>query len=165
MGLLELRLLGEFSVVHDGRPIDALRSLRTQELLTYLVLHGDAPQARHRIAFLLWPESSEAQARTNLRRELHTLRQELPEADQLLRIEPTTMQWRPDTPSTVDLAEFLAAAGDARHAAGDGDGVRTSAERAVRAYGGDLLPASHAEWVLDARAELKQRCVDLLDRL
>jgi DNA-binding SARP family transcriptional activator/tetratricopeptide (TPR) repeat protein len=165
MGLLELRLMGEFSVVLDGRPIDGLRSLRTQELLTYLVLHRDAPQARQRIAFLLWPESTEAQSRTNLRRELHTLRQELPGADELLRIEPTTIQWRPGTPPTVDLADFVDAADDARRADGDGETMRTSAERAVRAYGGDLLPASHTDWVLDARAELKQRCIELLDRL
>jgi hypothetical protein len=30
------------------------------------VLHGDAAQSREYLAFLLWPESSESQARTNL---------------------------------------------------------------------------------------------------
>src|SRR5260370_1310896 len=40
---------------------------RLQSLLAYLVLHRTAPQARSHLAFLLWPDSSEAQAHSNLR--------------------------------------------------------------------------------------------------
>jgi DNA-binding SARP family transcriptional activator len=41
-------------------------STRAVALLTYLVLHRNSPQLRHRLSGLFWPESSEAQARTNL---------------------------------------------------------------------------------------------------
>jgi hypothetical protein len=33
-----------------------------------LLLHRDAPQPRQRLAFLLWPGSTERQAHTNLRK-------------------------------------------------------------------------------------------------
>ena len=48
-----------------------LGSARAESLLAYLLLHREAPQPRQRLAFLLWPDSSEPQARTNLRHLLH----------------------------------------------------------------------------------------------
>ena len=46
---------------------------RTAALLAYLALEG--PCARWKLAGLLWPESSEATARSNLRQLLHRLRE------------------------------------------------------------------------------------------
>ncbi len=40
---------------------------RAESLLAFLLLHRDAPQPRQRLAFLVWPDSGEEQARTNLR--------------------------------------------------------------------------------------------------
>ena len=39
-------------------------------------------------AFLLWPDSTEAQARTNLRHVLHNLRRTLPDANRYLEVTP-----------------------------------------------------------------------------
>jgi DNA-binding SARP family transcriptional activator len=47
-------------------------------LLAYLLLNRDQPISRTRLAFLLWPDASESEAITNLRRALHTLRRALP---------------------------------------------------------------------------------------
>jgi hypothetical protein len=47
--------------------VPPLGSARAESLLAYLLLHRDAAQPRQRLAFLLWPDSSEPQARTNLR--------------------------------------------------------------------------------------------------
>ena len=66
----------------------------------------DAPQSRRHLAFIFWPDSNEGQARTNLRRELHNLRQALPNPDQFLNVEMKTLQWRADAPYTLDVAEF-----------------------------------------------------------
>lgn len=60
---------------------------RLQSLLAYLVLYRHSPQPRQRLAFYFWADSGEAQARTNLRRELHHLRQALPDADRFLQLE------------------------------------------------------------------------------
>ena len=62
----------------DGKPA-MIRSLRQQSLVAYLVAHRNAPQTRRRVADALWPESTDAQALTNLRRELHHVRKLLPE--------------------------------------------------------------------------------------
>jgi DNA-binding SARP family transcriptional activator len=43
----------------------------------------------------LWPDSTEAQARTNLRHVLHNLRRALVEPDRYLDVTPRTLQWRP----------------------------------------------------------------------
>ena len=79
--MLEISLLGEQRVAMDGSIVVALRSPRAMALLAYLVLHRGAPQRREYLAGQFWPDSSDAQARTNLRRELHTLRAGLPNAD------------------------------------------------------------------------------------
>ena len=69
---LRIRLLGELDLRHGETPVAPLGSARAESLLSYLLLHRDAPQPRQRLAFLLWPDSSEPQARTNLRHLLHT---------------------------------------------------------------------------------------------
>jgi hypothetical protein len=57
-------------------PVD---SARAESLLAYLVVHWDAPVARQHVAGVLWPDSTESQARTNLRHVLHRLRRALVE--------------------------------------------------------------------------------------
>ena len=74
--MLHVSLLGEQSVTDDGTGVRA-RSSRTVALIAFLVIHAGSPQARQRIAGLFWPDSADGQALTNLRRELHQLRQVL----------------------------------------------------------------------------------------
>ena len=74
--MLHVTLLGE-QIISDDSPASATRSSRTVALVAYLAAHAGRPQPRQRIAGLFWPESAEAQALTNLRRELHHLRQAL----------------------------------------------------------------------------------------
>jgi DNA-binding SARP family transcriptional activator len=61
------------------------------------------------MAFLLWPDSTEAQARTNLRHLLHNLRRASPELSRHIDVTPQTLRWRPLSPSSVDVARFTAA--------------------------------------------------------
>jgi DNA-binding SARP family transcriptional activator len=62
---LRIRRFGDLRVKRDGVPIDGLARPRCQALLAYLLLHREAAQSRRHLAFLLWPDSSEAQALTN----------------------------------------------------------------------------------------------------
>lgn len=165
--MLEIRLLGEQSVMVDGVALDVQRSTRTLGLLGYLVAHAGIPQLRQHVAGMFWPESSEAQARTNLRRELHQLRAALPHADRCVAVDNTTVSWCDDAPCVVDLVEFQRAAAAAEAAAADGDegGFAVAAARAVRAFGGELLPGLYDEWVVGERDRLRRSCVGLLDRL
>jgi len=72
--MLRIQLLGDFTLTFAGVPVTAVNTARLKSLLVYLVLHRDAPQPRHHLAFLFWPDTSEAQALTNLRNLLHKLR-------------------------------------------------------------------------------------------
>ena len=151
--LLRIRLLGELSLGLDDAPAPPLESARVESLLAYLVLHRDAAQSRRRLAFLLWPDSTEQQARTNLRHVLHNLRRALPRADDYLEVTARTLRWRPDAPMWLDVAAFEDALD------------RGALSEAADLYTGELLQGSYDDWLLGERARLHQRFVDALDRL
>ena len=165
--MLDVVLLGEFRVCSEGSLLAGLRSPRTQALLGYLALHPGTPQPRQHVANLFWPDSTEAQARTNLRRELHTLRAGLPDPDAVLAVDQTGIWWRDDGACRIDVTAFAAAAdqADAALERGDATDFAEAARTAVALYGGDFLPALYDDWVLAERERLCRRCVSLLDGL
>jgi DNA-binding SARP family transcriptional activator len=141
MPTLHIHLLGEFRLTWGDAPISTINAPRLHALLAYLLLHRDAPQPRHHLAFLLWPDTTEAQARTNLRQLLHGLKQTLPEADRFVHTDAKTLQWRPDAPFRLDAAEFEQACAQAEAAAQQADlhALRVALEQAIAVYPGDLL--------------------------
>src|SRR5262249_15222960 len=74
VAVLRVSLLGEQTITGARTGVRA-RSSRAVALVAFLAVHAGSPQARQRIAGLFWPDSTEAQTLTNLRRELHQLRQ------------------------------------------------------------------------------------------
>ena len=102
---LEVRLLGVVEVVLDGRRLRAFDSLRLQRFLALIALRG-GPQHRSRLAFELWPDSNERQARTNLRKLLHELRHALPGAAEFIEIDNEIVRWIPAGASAVDVLRF-----------------------------------------------------------
>jgi DNA-binding SARP family transcriptional activator/predicted ATPase len=161
---LHLQLLGDFRLDYDGGPFTGVNSPRLQSLLAYLVLHAQAPQSRQHLAFLLWPESTEAQARTNLRQLLYNLRRTLPEPDIFLQIETQTLQWHPQAPFTLDVAQFEAALTRAEQAASQSARHRFL-EEAVNLYTGNLLPSCYDDWILPERERLRQQFISALEQL
>jgi DNA-binding SARP family transcriptional activator len=158
---LRIRLLGELDLRHGQARVPPLGSARAESLLAYLLLHREAPQPRQRLAFLLWPDSSEPQARTNLRHLLHNLRRALPDPDRFLEVTPRTLRWRDDAPFWLDVAAFEEGVARAEQA---GQELPALAE-AVGLYGGDLLPSSYDEWLLEERERLRRRYLEALERL
>jgi DNA-binding SARP family transcriptional activator len=92
--MLSVALLGDCRIRYNGMPVRGIDTPRLQSLLAYLMLHSDAPQSRAHVAFLFWPDSTEAQARTNLRHVLYHLRRALPDADTFLHADAQILQWR-----------------------------------------------------------------------
>lgn len=132
MSQIQIRLLGDFDLAYDSNVVEGVDKPRLQSLLAYLLIHRDAAQSRQHLAFLFWPDSSEAQAHTNLRNLLHLLRHALPNADQFLRSDAMTLQWISSAPYALDVDEFQHVAAEAHlaHAAGDAaSGERASALR------------------------------------
>ena len=161
--MLRVSLLGEQAITGAGARV---RSSRAVALVAFLAAHAGSPQPRQRIAGLFWPDSTDAQALTNLRRELHQLRQLLADEPSLV-VTSTDLCWRDTETCRVDLRVFdverraaLAAA-----AGGDDGGVLAHAARALAEYRGDLLPGVYDDWVLEARSEVERQCVSLCDLL
>ena len=164
---LSLRLLGEFRLLQDGAPVTGLDGARLQSLLAYLVLHSDVPQSRTRVAFLLWPDSTEAQAHTNLRKLIYLLRNVLLDANHYLMVERHTLLWRGSGFCAIDVQEYKAALARAEQAERrmDGHATRIALEEAISLYSGDLLPGCYDEWVLAEREYLSQMYLGALERL
>src|ERR1700689_955864 len=122
--MLRVCVLGEQTVVEDRTAGGRIRSSGAVALIGYLAAHAGSPQARQRIAGLFWPDSTDAQALTNLRRELHNLRQVVGDQPSLV-VTSRDLCWCDSELTQVDVRTFdierkaaLAAA-----AAGDSEGI------------------------------------------
>jgi DNA-binding SARP family transcriptional activator/tetratricopeptide (TPR) repeat protein len=164
--MLRVSLLGEQAITDGVTGFVRTRSPRLIALVALLVTHAGVPQSRQRIAGLFWPDSTDAQALTNLRRELHHLRHVLGDEPSLV-VTTKDLCWRDSGRSRVDVRIFDVErkAALAAVAAGDGDAVLTHATAALAQYRGALLPGVHDDWLLEAREELEDHCVHLCDLL
>ena len=178
---LQIQLLGDFLLVSGEAPVTSVDVPRLQSLLAYLVLHRAAPQPRAHLAYLMWPDSTDAQALTNLRNAVHRLRHTLPNADAFLHVTRQGLQWqaaRPDVSWTLDVvilsvAKDLCRCGRQR-ALTEADEAERSRDlkaaiqaltQAVEVYRGDLLPSCYDEWIIPVRDRLRQAFLQALDRL
>ena len=162
--MLHVSVLGEQTITDDRTGSVRTRSSRTVALVGFLVAHAGSPQMRQRIAGLFWPDSTDAQALTNLRRELHNLRQVLGDEPSLV-VTSRDLCWRDTETCRVDLRTFdierkaaLAAA-----SSDDDEGILAHAARAIAQYQGDFLPGAYDDWLLEIRSALERQCADLCD--
>lgn len=164
---IRIELLGKLRFSYGQQLLTSINTNRMRSLLAFLVLHGDAPQSREHLAFLLWPESSESQARTNLRQLLHYLRRALPVECSLLVSDNQTVRWRPDSSCAIDVVEFETAVAQAAEAEKEGNfnGVREALEEAARLYQDDLVPDLYDDWLQSKREQLRQQFAEALSRL
>ena len=158
--MVEIRLLGQFTVQAAGAPVE-LTARPAQSLLAHLLLNPVA-QRRERLAGLLWPDSSEANARRNLRQALWQIRRALgDQADALLLVDDVTIAFNTATDYWLDV-ECVA---QPLEEAGTADDLM----RAVTVYTGELLPGFYDEWVQLERerlqAQFERKLTLLLERL
>ena len=160
--VLRVRLLGGLDLRRGDRPLAPPEPPRARALLAMLALRGGSPQPRGPVAFRLWPDSSEPQARTNLRHVLHDLRRERPDLAALVAVTPRALAWRPDGPWSLDVAEFEAALDRAGRAGVDPGLALGALAEAVSLYAGDLLEGWDDEWLEEERRRLRDRHLDAL---
>ena len=139
--MLQVMLLGEQAISDDATGIVRTRSSRTIALLGFLVLHAGSPQTRQRIAGRFWPDSTDAQALTNLRRELHHLRQVLGTEASLI-VTSKDLCWHDTESCQVDVRTFGIECKAALAAAETDDdaGVLTHASAALEQYRANCFP-------------------------
>ncbi len=155
----DIRLLGAFDMRAEGSPLPVPESARARSLLGYLLVHRDSAVPRERLAAALWPESTESQARTNLRHLLHTLRRASPGLAGRLVTSPTTLGWWSAPGDRMDLTEFD------RLAAATGPDRPAALRAAAGIYRGELLPGFDDQWVRPERDAVHRRFLEVLHEL
>jgi DNA-binding SARP family transcriptional activator len=164
---LHIDLFGDFRIHSGDELLAVIPQARQQALLVYLLLHRSAPQPRAHVAFLLWPDSSEAQALSNLRKMLTHLRQTAAVLAQALYADNKVIQWRPAAATRLDVADFeiqLAQANAAEQAGCQRETVAFLAA-AVELYAGPLVPGCYDDWIIAERERCQQLCLNALERL
>lgn len=159
---LYIKFLGDFYLATDGLPLQGVNSERLQALFAFILLHRDTPQLRQQVAVHLWPDATDADAKANLRRRLHELKQAIPDIDRWLRIEPKTIQWVMAEDCECDVVAFERAI--AQSASSSTDQVQTL-KQAADLYQGDLLPSCYDDWIVPYREQLRQQAIAGLDAL
>ena len=166
---LHIHLLGDFLLLSEDASVLTINSPRLQSLLAYLALHRNAPQDRSHLAFLLWPDSTEARAHSSLRKLLHQLRQAVPDIDHFLHSDRQSLYWQPQevVSWTLDVQDFEQALAKAEQAEKRHDtiAVRQALEQAIGLYRGDLLPSCYDEWILPERDRFHQLFLSTAERL
>ncbi len=90
MHLLELKLFAGFQLLDLNGEVLSGISRKAKALLAWLALNPDQEYPREKLAGILWPDSSEVQARHSLRQALSVLRKVLPANSELLH---ATKDW------------------------------------------------------------------------
>jgi predicted ATPase/DNA-binding SARP family transcriptional activator len=160
MATLELRLLGDLSIVQEGVPLTALKSKKGLALMCYLAVTGRT-YTRSALAGLLWPDIPETNALLNLRKALHLLKQHLAP---FLLISRQTIAFNQAAPIWLDVTEFAA------RTVGQPDAAQLRAAAAL--YRGDFLSdfyladsAAFEEWAAAHRAEYRGLALEALSQL
>ncbi len=165
MVVWNIQLLGGLRLVYRERAVTAVNTNRMQALLAYLALHSGVIQSREHLAFLFWPDSTESQARTNLRQLLHHLRSALPDGGPFIETDSQTILWRDSAEISIDVALFEKFAGRCETTGGFPLNGRKDLEEAARLYSGDLMPGLQDEWAEQERSRLRQKFAEVLRSL
>ena len=149
-----LRVLGRYSIDRDGEPVLYLGERKEEELLALLIVDGDKPQSRDRIAVTMWPDTDLKVSRKYLSYHLFILKQRVAEIglpDFILDAGSRALRISPKI--SVDAWEFDEAVGTAA-----ADPTQISAlERALSVYGGGLLSDLPFPWLEEKREAYARR--------
>lgn len=169
---LSVSLLGRFALRAGEQPLLEHAPRKVKELLAYLVLHGDRPHPRERLASLLWGDVRTETSLKNLRQALWQLRLGLNEAAGgaarlLLRSEPRWLQFVGAGRASVDVFDFertvAEALGPRRESPSPALFARLKA--AAGLYRGDLLEGWYGDWCAAEREHLVRLYLCVLDEL
>jgi DNA-binding SARP family transcriptional activator len=167
MSVLQIQLFGNLSVRYQNARLNNLNSPRLQSLLAYLLIHMDIPQPRTQLAFLLWPDSTEVQAHTNLRNLFYLLKRALPNSDQILGGDSHTLCCYSGSDVSLDIHEFENSINEALKAeqTENLELARSTLEAVVVLYRGDLFQNCYEDWILSERSRLRQLYIRTLEHL
>jgi DNA-binding SARP family transcriptional activator len=144
---LSLRLFGHPQIHVDARRVDAPLCDQALLLLALLATHKGESLRREQVAFTLWPDLSESDARAALRRQLYTLQQVLPASGEpWISSTNKTIGWSRATDTWVDVVEFERLC----------ESPETFAA-AAELYTGEFAPYLDHEWAAGVRERLRYK--------
>jgi len=153
--MLEVRLLGQFGVRLNGESIE-MPSRPAQSLFAYLILNPGVVHRREMLAGMLWPDSTETNARGYLRHALWHLRQAI--GDSYLSVDNISIAFN------AEDADFGLDVSLVDQEFAPGVSLETLVD-SISQYGGDLLPGFYDDWVTLERERVQavfERNMDLL---
>jgi DNA-binding SARP family transcriptional activator len=148
--MLEVRLLGQFLVDLDGAPIQ-INSRPAQSLLAYLLINAGKAFRREKLAGLLWPDTSDANARNNLRQALWRIRKSLetnpPTPQPYFLVDDLTVGFNAESDYSLDVNKLEAKVDDSV--------PLQKLIDIISLYDGELLPGFYDDWIVLERERLQ----------
>jgi WD40 repeat protein/DNA-binding SARP family transcriptional activator len=148
--VLDVRLLGQFLIYLDGVPVQ-INSRPAQSLLAYLVINAGVAFRREKLAGMLWPDTTEANARNNLRQALWRIRKHLesdPSSPQpVFLVDDLTVAFNSETDYSLDAIKLEAKV--------DQSVSLSRLIEQVSTYEGELLPGFYDDWIVLERERLQ----------
>ncbi len=159
--MLQIRLLGQFDIRMDGKRV-MISSRAGQSLFAYLTLTAGTPHRREKLAGILWPDTTDENARKNLRQELWRIRKalsaQLSEDRDYLLADEFTLKFNRDTEFWFDVTQMERPDLDLQSLIAN-----------LSLYQGELLPGFYDEWITLERERVQAvfdaRMEQLLEQL
>lgn len=145
--MIEVRLLGQFTVNLDGDSIQ-INSRPAQSLLAYLIINAGRAFRREKLAGLFWPDTSEENARNNLRQALWRVRKslDLNAGQPLFLVDEITVAFNASSEYRLDVVELETNVND--------ETPLSRLVEIVSLYEGELLPGFYDDWIVLERERL-----------
>jgi predicted ATPase/DNA-binding SARP family transcriptional activator len=160
--LLQVGLLGRFTLQENGVDRDLPASTHARSLLAYLFLNPAKQHPRSVLAALLSPEASEEAARRTLNQSLWYIRRSL---TGLLCSGPEQVCLSPGYTLVIDVVEFEKHLRPHPDEEQQPQAALRHLKAAVDLYRGDLLEGVYEDWVLAERERLRELFIQALERL
>ena len=143
--MLEVLMLGQFDVIRDGKRI-TIPTRNAQSLFAYLILNAGTAYRREKLAGMFWPDTTEENARSNLRHELWRLRKSInTDGQSYILSDDLTLTFNPKADYVLDVHSLENIPFES--CVDDLMAVLTE-------YCAELLPGFYHEWVALARERL-----------
>ena len=142
---LHINLLGQFKILANNTPLD-LPSRPAQSLLAYLCLNAGTVHRRETLAGMLWPDTTDSNARSYLRQALWRIRKAFEESDvpcdSYLDITDLSISFHQNSNYWLDANMVLKPVEE--------QSTQELMEN-LQHYTGELLPGFYDEWILPER--------------
>jgi DNA-binding SARP family transcriptional activator len=171
MSNFTVSLFGKFNIVRSGQGMQAIKSRKVQELLSYLLLYRDHPQSRESLSEILWRDQLPAKSKKCLRQTLWLLqsflRQPADSNGPDLLVDHEWIQINPSIDFRIDTVRFEqiynSVIGKRVQELTRGD--YKLIQKAIQLYKGDLLEGWYPDWCLMERERFAIIYLMLLDKL